>query len=99
VYLFRVLEPFPIAKMPTVLLPAAAPYLFAAVAAPPAVTVHPGYVYLLRAEVVDPQVSLLSVKIPTVLLPVAEPSAEAEVADVAAPTTSPEYVYLLRVAE
>jgi hypothetical protein len=38
----------PNAKMPVVLVPAAEPPFDAAVAAPPAETTHPEYVYLLR---------------------------------------------------
>jgi hypothetical protein len=56
VYLLRVVDMvklLPNAKIPTVLLPAAEPSAETAVAAPPALTVHPEYVYLLR--VVDRQ--------------------------------------------
>jgi hypothetical protein len=61
-------EPLPNAKIPTVLLPAAAPPCEATVAAPPALTVSPEYVYLLRVVLAFP-----NAKIPKVLLPAAEP--------------------------
>ena len=79
-------------------LDAAEPEVDATVAAPPALTTSPEYVYLSRvverAEATQP-----SAKIPTVLLPAAEPWADATVAAPPALTTSPEYVYLLRVVE
>jgi hypothetical protein len=81
-------QAFPKAKMPTVLLPVADPWHEAVVAAPPALTTQPKYVYLLR--VVEP--ALLTepnAKIPNVLLPAAEPSLEAAVAAPPALTTSP----------
>ena len=86
----------PNAKIPTVLLPVADCQVEATVAAVPALTTQPEYVYLFRVaeRVVATQPSA---KIPTVLLPVAEPLFEAAVAAPPAPTTQPEYVYLFRV--
>jgi hypothetical protein len=74
--------------MPTVLLPAAEPEAEAAVAAPPAPTTQPEYVYLLR--VVETQGVFPSAKIPVVLLPAAEPRDDATVAAPPALTTQPE---------
>ena len=83
--------------MPTVLLPAADPWADPTVAAPPAATVHPEYVYLLRVVLLVPQGSKPNAKIPIVLVPAADPAYEATVAAPPAATTHPEYVYLLRV--
>jgi hypothetical protein len=81
-----------------VLFPVAAPSAVACVAAPPALTTQPEYVYLLR--VVDRlKLTQPNAKIPTVLLPAADPRAEAPVAAVAELTASLENVYLLRVVE
>jgi hypothetical protein len=93
VYLLRVvvellLASRPNAKMPTVLLPAAEPASEATVAAPPALTTSPEYVYLLR--VVDAQGARPKAKMPTVLLPAAEPHDEVAVDAVAELTTQPE---------
>ena len=80
--------PHPNANIPTVLLPAAEPLLDAAVAAVPALTTSPEYVYLLRV------VELLGVcpnaKIPKVPLPAAELFFDATVEAPPAATTSPE---------
>lgn len=79
-----------------VLLPAADPLDDATVAAPPAETAHPEYVYLSR--VVEPVVGACpSAKMPTVLFPAAEPILDAVVAAPPELTVQPEYVYLLRV--
>ena len=75
---------------PVVPLEAAEPQNELAVAAPPAATTHPEYVYLLR--VVEPTQGLVlpNAKIPTVLLPAAEPVDVATVAAPPAATTQPE---------
>jgi len=67
---------------------AAEPQLDAVVAAVPAVTTQPEYVYLSR--VVDRDGAFPSAKIPTVLLPAAEPLFDPTVAAPPALTTSPE---------
>lgn len=54
----------PNAKIPLVLLPAAEPQYDADVAAPPALTTSPEYVYLLRVE--ETPAALPSAKIPKV---------------------------------
>jgi hypothetical protein len=68
VYLLRVVEmmqaAIPNANIPTVLLPAAAPDLLTAVAALPALTTQPEYVYLLR--VVEAQGAFPNANIPKV---------------------------------
>jgi hypothetical protein len=74
---------------PMVPLPAAAPSLFATVAAPPAAFTSPEYVYLLRV-VEDAHATNPSAKMPTVLLPAAEPVNPAAVEAVADATTQPE---------
>ena len=79
----------PKAKIPTVLLPAAEPAFEAAVAAPPALTTQPEYVYLLRVVTRPPAVHPRA-NTPTVLLPAAEPHFEATVAAPPALTTQPE---------
>jgi hypothetical protein len=79
----------PIAKMPTVLFPAAEPQIAATVAAPPALTTQPEYVYLLRV-VTKPPAVCPSAKMPTVLFPAAELLFDAAVAAPPALTTSPE---------
>ena len=56
---------------PDVPLEAAEPYREAAVAAPPALTTQPEYVYLSR--VVEIAGAFPNAKMPTVLLPAAEP--------------------------
>ena len=83
--------------MPLMPLDAADPLYVAVVAAPPAATTQPEYVYLLR--VVELLGASPNAKMPTVLLPAAEPEHEATVAAPPAATTHPEYVYLLRVVE
>ena len=85
VYLLRVTEELPRAKIPTVLLPAAEPVLDAAVDAVADATVQLEYVYLLRV-VAAPQPSA---NIPIVLLPVAAPPEEHEVAEPPAVIVSP----------
>ena len=74
---------------PHVPLEAAEPLREATVAAPPALTTQPEYVYLLRV-VVGAQALLPIAKIPIVLLPAAEPPYEATVAAPPAETASPE---------
>jgi hypothetical protein len=89
VYLLRVVEAvglLPSAKIPTVLLPAAAPADEHAVDAVAGETVQSEYVYLLR--VVEPP--LPSANIPIVLLPVAAPVEEFKVAAPPAAFMSPE---------
>ena len=81
-------DTIPSAKIPTVLLPEAEPLLDAAVAAPPALTTSPEYVYLFRV-VTRPDASP-SAKIPTVLLPTADPEYDAAVAAPPTLTTSPD---------
>jgi hypothetical protein len=81
---------------PDVPLDAAEPEHDAAVAAPPALTTQPEYVYLSRVAT-RPQFVNPNANIPTVLFPAAEPQIDATVAAPPALTTQPEYVYLLRV--
>jgi hypothetical protein len=71
--------------MPTVLLPAAAPLHDATVAAPPAATTSPEYVYLFRVATHAP-----TAKTPTVLLPAAEPLAKPFIKALPVATTQPE---------
>jgi hypothetical protein len=75
-----------IPKMP---FDAAAPKYEAAVAAPPALTTQPAYVYLLRVVRATQPVVRPNANIPTVLLPAARPPPEAAVAAVPALTTQP----------
>jgi hypothetical protein len=79
----------PIAKIPTALFPAAELQIEATVAAPPALTTSPEYVYLLRV-ITEPLAVCPSAKMPTVLLPPAELLFDAAVAAPPALTTSPE---------
>ena len=74
---------------PIVPLDAAEPPLDAAVAAPPAATTQPEYVYLSRVATRLKQAFNPNAKIPTVLLPAADPLPEAVVAAVAELTTQP----------
>ena len=74
---------------PVVPLDAAEPKRDAAVAAPPALTTSPEYVYLSRVVTQPPGVPP-NANIPTVLLPAAEPAVELVVAAVAPATVQPE---------
>jgi hypothetical protein len=102
VYLLRVVTRtqhgafLPNAKIPTVLLPAAEPKREPTVAAPPALTTQPEYVYLLRV-VTPPPPTHPNAKMPTVQFPAAEPLDEAAVAALPALTAQLEKVYLSRV--
>jgi hypothetical protein len=72
--------------MPVVLLPAAEPANDATVAAPPALTTSPEYVYLFR--VVEATLPLNPIaNMPVVLLPAAEPLVDPDVAAPPALTT------------
>ena len=80
---------YPSAKIPIVLLPAAEPPYEATVAAPPALTKQPEYVYLSRAVLLPPLMFPIA-KILNALFPAAEPRADAIVAAPPALTTQPE---------
>jgi len=101
VYLLRVVEreqaAYPKAKIPTVLFPAADPYLDVAVDAVADEFTHPEYVYLLR--VVDELGVCPNAKIPIDELPAADcdpPATDEEAPD---DTTQPEYVYLFLIVD
>ena len=78
----------PKANIPTVALPAADPYLFAAVAAAPDDTTQPEYVYLSR--VVEALGVAPKANMPTVELPAAAPLRDAALAAVAELFIQPE---------
>jgi hypothetical protein len=81
----------PKANIPIVLFPAAEPEFDAAVAAPPAATVQPEYVYLSRVVTPDGKLAVEpNAKIPIALVPAAEPYREAVVAAPPAATVQPE---------
>ena len=74
--MFRVVLLLPSAKIPTVLFPAAVPWVEVTDADAADATALLEYVYLSRVEVEAKLLLVPNAKIPTVLLPVAEPQYE-----------------------